>query len=75
MIFRGKRLKILTSRPSDLNVPQGVLKSVGGTLFLGARQGALEVKTLQPEGKRVMVASDWLKGLKLREGEAVDCRR
>lgn len=75
VIFRGKRLKILTSRPSDLNVPQGVLKSVGGTLFLGARQGALELKTLQPEGKRVMVASDWLKGLKLREGEAVDCRQ
>jgi methionyl-tRNA formyltransferase len=72
VVFRGKRLKILASHPGRLSVPKGVLKSVGGALYLGTRQGSLELKTLQPEGKKAMAASDWLKGLKLAEGECVD---
>jgi methionyl-tRNA formyltransferase len=61
----GARLGSLTlwrTRSSDLAAPAGELVREGDALVLGCGDGAVEVLELQSEGRRRMVASEWLRG-------------
>ncbi|WOL38900.1 methionyl-tRNA formyltransferase [Pyramidobacter sp. YE332] len=71
--FRGRRVKILETRVAPHpDAGSGKIFAAGGRLFLGTPQGALELLTVQPEGKRPMAAGDWGKGLRLEKDETLD---
>lgn len=72
LVFRGKRVKILRARAAAFAEERGALFAKGGKLCLGTSNGALELVTVQPEGKKPMPAADWLKGLHLSDGEKID---
>ncbi len=57
-----RRIKILSAEPASGRGDPGVFLSREGEVACG--QGSLKIKLLQPEGKRVMPAADWLRGLK-----------
>jgi methionyl-tRNA formyltransferase len=66
--FRGKRLKVLAAR---LAPAAGAVPGPGAVdgLLVGTAEGALEVVTVQPEGKGPQAASDWRNGSRPQPGE------
>jgi len=71
-MFRGKRIKVLKTRLSKASALKGSLKAVKGAVYLGTQEGSLELTSVQPEGKKAMPASEWVRGLKLRDNEMID---
>jgi len=68
--FRGSVMKIEkvdihTGQPSS----PGCLSAVNRELFVSCGKGLLKISRLQPAGKQVMSASDWLNGAQLKENE------
>lgn len=63
----GKRIKILETRLSDKKGEAGKVISVN-PLTVACCEGSVEILTLQPEGKRAMSASDYLKGHNIELG-------
>jgi methionyl-tRNA formyltransferase len=66
--FRGKRLKVLAAR---LAPAAGAVPGPGAVdgLLVGTAEGALELVTVQPEGKGPQAASDWRNGSRPQPGE------
>ncbi len=62
----GERLEILEAVESGEVVDTGCIDIVGGVPHLGLRDGALELRTVQPAGKRPLSGRDWANG---RRGE------
>lgn len=76
VMFRGKRIKILKTRVAQRPAAeQGKFFAEDGRLFLGTPQGALELLTVQPEGKKPMSASDWGRGLHLEKTRSLASER
>ncbi len=69
--MRGKRLKILRcaveEAPRRLE-PGEILVSGDARMLVGAREGALRLLVLQPEGKRAMGAEEFLRGYRALQG-------
>ncbi len=63
----GKRVKIIETRLSDKKGEAGKVVSVN-PLTVACGEGSVEIVTLQPEGKRAMASSDYLKGHPLEIG-------
>jgi methionyl-tRNA formyltransferase len=63
--FRGRRLKVLRARLSDDGLAPGAIDG----LRVGAKDGALELIEVQPEGKGPMAATDWRNGAHPRSDE------
>ena len=62
-IAGGERLGVRAARPSgDDDLSPGQLTVRDSRLLLGAGDGALELVTVQPPGKRSMPAADYLRG-------------
>jgi len=63
MLPNGKRLKIIEALPSSesSNKP-GKIYDKEGQLFIGCINGSVKIIRLQPEGSRVLNASDFLNG-------------
>lgn len=72
-IFRGKKLSILEAKPDhNASVPPATLKVEAEKLLAGcADRTALELLTLQPEGKKRMSARDFINGYRLSPGETL----
>ncbi len=72
-VFRGRRVKAISTlcREEDIGAP-GTLRERAGAVLLACGRGCLELKTVQPEGKKPMDAAAWVKGLRLSGGERVD---
>lgn len=69
-IFRGKRLKILGATPSPKSGPAGRILALGKDAFeVAAGSGAVLIRHVQPEGKRIMPAADFMRGYRLHLGE------
>ena len=71
--FHGKSLAVISARPlgpgGDL-VPAGRIRLIGDRLLVGAaRDTALEILELQPEGKKKMPVADFVNGYKPKSGE------
>ncbi len=65
----GERIKIKKVLPrAEVRSKPGLLFESGGRLFIGAADGCLEVLELQPEGKRVQTAADFISGKKGQRG-------
>ncbi len=61
----GQRLKILAAhRGPDALLAPGQLALSGRDVLLGAGEGTLVLKSVQPAGKGVMAAADWWRGLR-----------
>lgn len=64
--FRGARLLVLGARPTGVRGPApGVVE---GTV-VGTATGGLELREVQPEGRRPQPAGEWGRGARLRPGE------
>ncbi|WP_420595247.1 methionyl-tRNA formyltransferase [Deinococcus sp.] len=69
----GKRLKVLEMRPATGSGQPGELLAVSADgLTVACGGGAILLTTVQPEGKKPMVAADWQRGSGLRVGERFD---
>jgi methionyl-tRNA formyltransferase len=65
--FRGKNLKIIRARPGQ-DAPKlslGELGVAGERLFVGCSGGGLELLEVQPEGKKVISAREFISGYRL----------
>ena len=62
--FRGRLIRIHRTRlaPVDKEAPPGTLLPERGRLFVACGEGGVEVLQLQPAGKRIMSARDFLNG-------------
>lgn len=65
----GKRVKIIETRLSSKSGEAGKVISVN-PLTVACGEGSVEIVTLQPEGKRAMASSDYLKGHNIEIGTA-----
>jgi methionyl-tRNA formyltransferase len=71
--FRGERLKLGPVRPvprgeADELAP-GELGAAPGAVRVGAGSGEVELSTVQPAGKRMILAADWARGARFVPGE------
>ena len=63
--WSGHRLRVLRSAPVETGVPAGTIAgSLHGDVVATGR-GGLRLLVVQPEGKRPMPASDWLRGSRI----------
>ena len=70
--LRGKGLNVTGMKPASEQVPQGALLVRNSQLFAGCgNNGAIELLELQPEGKRRMPATDFVRGYRPHEGEGI----
>ncbi|MFP5282567.1 MAG: methionyl-tRNA formyltransferase [Actinomycetes bacterium] len=69
--FRGARLKIETAALEEGSLPPGQLEVTKSTVRVGTGTSPVRLLTVQPQGKRVMPAADWARGLSLAPGEAL----
>lgn len=71
--FRGKGLNVTRMMPASELVPLGTLLVRGNRLLAGCgNDSAVELLELQPEGKRRMPASDFVRGYRPLPGESLD---
>ena len=62
----GQRIRLSEGAPHlGLKLAPGAIDISSGALLIGCRDGAFEVSTLIPEGKREMRSQDWLRGARL----------
>jgi len=69
--LEGKRVKILRARPRQdvAAAPGKVAAAAGDALVVGAGEQALQVYELQPEGRKVMGAGEFMRGYRISEGD------
>lgn len=65
----GNRIKIYKATVEDERSPAGTIISDGKHLIIAAVDKGLNIEILQPEGKRVMSAVEFLAGHRLKAGE------
>ena len=71
-VFRGRSVKILKASvlPDDKDLLPGTVSEVSKHGFsVRCGEGALAILSLQPEGKRVMTADEFLRGYRVLRGE------
>jgi len=64
----GVAHKVLAAKHTPDALPRGQWANRGGRLIFGVRDGSVEVTEIQPPGKRVMAAGDWLRGRRAEAG-------
>jgi methionyl-tRNA formyltransferase len=70
--FRGKGLNVTGMEPASEQVSQAALLVRHGQLFAGCGDHtAIELLEVQPEGKRRMPATDFVRGYRPHEGERI----
>jgi methionyl-tRNA formyltransferase len=69
--FRGKKLTIAAAKPNRelRNLSPGEMLAEGDRMLIGCRESALELLEVQPEGKRKMSVSDFVRGYRPHERE------
>jgi len=69
-MFRNKRLVIVRAEPVSES-SNGLVGSIAEDL-VQTGDGQLRLLTVQPEGKKPMAVSDWLRGAQIKSGEQFD---
>lgn len=59
----GRGVRVLEAALSDSCLGQGEARAARNRVFLGCADGALELHSVKPDGKRQMAASAWAQGL------------
>lgn len=73
--FRGKRLKLIETYPickTIASTKTGEIIVHEGIPVVKCREGAIMLKQVQPEGKRIMFGEDWLNGSRLKPGDMME---
>ncbi|MET7280279.1 methionyl-tRNA formyltransferase [Kribbella sp. NPDC005582] len=65
--FRGERLKVLAVRLTDDELKPGELRATKSSVVIGTGSKAVELLTVQPQGKKPMAAADWARGIRITE--------
>jgi len=65
--FRGERLKVLAVRLTDDELKPGELRATKSSVVIGTGSKAVELLTVQPQGKKPMAAADWARGIRLTD--------
>lgn len=66
--WEGKRLKLLSVRPTDLTLSAGIVQIQDKHMFIGCGNGSLDVQELQLEGKKAMPADVFAQGYRQFNG-------
>jgi methionyl-tRNA formyltransferase len=66
--LKGERIKIIKSKVIEGRAKHGLILKAKDELIVGTGRGLLKILLLQPEGKRVMTAKEFLCGRKINEG-------
>ncbi len=69
--INGKRLKLLSIKPHEANIPVGEVRVQDGILLVGTRSGSIHIMELQLEGKRSMDANTFLAGNQDIDGQSL----
>ncbi|WP_219471761.1 methionyl-tRNA formyltransferase [Nonomuraea rhizosphaerae] len=69
--FRGHRLKLGPVRPAPSAEPlaPGVVSAGKSVVLVGTATHPVELGELQPQGKRLMSAGEWARGMRLESGD------
>lgn len=69
--FRNVRVKVMKAFPSDVGEPArpGAIVALSTDIYVQTSDGSVRITSLQPEGKSVMQASDFINGYRPRIGE------
>jgi len=70
--LKNERIKITRVRASRGSGIAGRIEQAGEELVTGTGEGFITIIELQPEGKRLMAARDFLRGRRLQEGTFFD---
>jgi methionyl-tRNA formyltransferase len=73
--FCEKRLKLIATYPLKSETSSKVGEIIGfndGTPIVKCNEGALMLKQVQPEGKRILDGKDWANGSRLRLGDIIE---
>jgi methionyl-tRNA formyltransferase len=70
-----ERIKIIKTKALDGSGMAGRIEKAGDELVVGTEKGLLSILELQPHGKRLMTAREFLAGRRLREGVFFDRTR
>jgi methionyl-tRNA formyltransferase len=65
------RIRLSEARLGSVFGPVGEVLAVGPELTIGFANGSVELRELQPEGKRRMRGRDWANGARLRVGDSL----
>ncbi len=64
-VHDGKQYKIYKTALSDEKLAPGAFKTTKHQIFAGTGDGSLEILEIQPEGKKRMIADEFLRGYRL----------
>jgi methionyl-tRNA formyltransferase len=70
--LNGERIKITQAKALDGHGIAGRVEKAGGELLVGTGKGLISVIQLQPQGKRLMNAKEFLMGRRLEKGTFLD---
>jgi methionyl-tRNA formyltransferase len=73
--FRGKRLKLIATYPLDAFPSSRIGEIIDfddGTPIVKCREGAIMLKQVQPEGKRIIDGADWVNGSRIKLAEIIE---
>jgi methionyl-tRNA formyltransferase len=70
--FRNKRHIITSAKKSDGSLPKATIAQVDGKLIIGAGDGAMEVLSLIPEGRKQLTGAEYLRGARIELGDSVE---
>lgn len=62
-LFSGQRIAIISAKLSSFDLRPGEILSADG-IHVGCGKDSLQIVEIKPEGKRTMLASEWLRGLR-----------
>ncbi len=66
--FKKERIKIIKAQTLEGNYKPGYILKAKGELIVGTASGLLKILLLQPHGKRIMTAKEFICGRKINEG-------
>ena len=70
--LNGERIKITQAKALDGHGIAGRVEKAGEELLVGTGKGLISVIQLQPQGKRLMTAKEFLMGRRLKKGTFLD---
>jgi methionyl-tRNA formyltransferase len=70
--FRGDRFKVGPVRPTDRTLPAGAIEAGKHEVLVGTGTQAVLLSDVRPQGKPVMMAEAWSRGVRMAPGERFD---
>lgn len=70
--WSGKRLKLLKIRPANTTISSGIIMVDGEKILVGVADGAIEILSLQLEGKKEQTAANFISGYQNFEGSRLE---